>query len=204
MMKIAPLALRAPFLAAPFLAGLLLAGCATPSFVSPVEVTRFAAPQARLASGTISVTPAQGTDSATPEYAAFAGAVQRELTALGYSVVATGGAQVAQLSLTQSVSPPERRSPVSVGGGGSVGTYGSGVGLGIGLNLNPGRGEAVETRIALFIRPAAGGSNLWEGRASMSASANSEYNTADATAARMAAALLHGFPGTSGETISVE
>ena len=169
-----------------------------------MEVTRFAAPQARLASGTIAITPAQGTDSATPEYAAFAAAVQRELAALGYSIVATGGAQVAQLSLMQSVSLPERRSPVSIGGGASAGSYGSGVGLGIGLDLTPQRGEAVETRIALFIRPATGGSNLWEGRASMSATANSDYATPEATAARMAAALLQGFPGTSGETILVE
>src|SRR5690606_7926229 len=101
-------------------------------------------------------------------------ALSSELAALGYDVVPQGGAQVAQVSLRQSVLQPERRNPVSVGGGASVGSYGSGAGLGIGLDLTPRRGEAIETRLALAIRPASGGSNLWEGRASMSATANSD------------------------------
>ena len=194
MMKTAPLILTA----------LLLAGCATPSFVSPVEVTRFAAPQADLARGTISIDAAPGTDGSSLGYAAFADALRSELAALGYNVVAQGGAQVALVSLSQSVSLPDRRSPVSVGGGGSVGSYGSGVGLGIGLDLSPRPAEAIETQLSLAIRPASGGTNLWEGRANMSASANSDYGTAQATAARMADALLQGFPAGSGETILVE
>ena len=194
MMKTAPLILTA----------LLLAGCSTPSFVSPVEVTRFAAPQANLGRGTISIVAAPGTDASALGYAAFADAVSSELAALGYNVVAQGGAQVAQISLSQRVSQPDRRSPVSVGGGGSVGSYGSGVGLGIGLNLSPRPAEAIETQLSLAIRPASGGTNLWEGRASMSASANSDYGTAQAAAARMADALLQGFPAGSGETILVE
>ena len=199
MMKTAPL----------FFAALFLAGCATPSFVSPVEVTRFAAPQASfgqasLGRGTISISAAPGTDASALGYAAFADAVSSELTSLGYNVVAQGGAQVALVSLSQRVSQPDRRSPVSVGGGGSVGSYGSGVGLGIGLNLSPRPAEAIETQLSLAIRPASGGTNLWEGRASMSASANSDYGTAQATAARMADALLQGFPAGSGETILVE
>jgi hypothetical protein len=194
MMKPAPL----------LLAALLVTGCATPSYVSPVEVTRFAAPQAVLGSGTIMVTPAPGTDGASPEYAAFAAVVRRQLEPLGYRVVAQCGAQVALLSLDQSVSAPEpRRGPVSVGGGASAGTYGSGVGVGIGLDLTPRAPEAVQTRLALAIRPAAGGSNLWEGRAEMSATPNSDYGTADTIAPRMVAALMQDFPGTSGETILV-
>jgi hypothetical protein len=194
MMKTAPLILTA----------LLLAGCATPSYVSPVEVTRFAAPQANLGRGTISVSAAPGTDESALGYAAFANAVSSELAALGYTVVAQGGAQVALVSLSQSVSLPERRSPVSVGGGASVGSYGSGGGLGIGLDLTPRRGEATETQLSLAIRPASGGTNLWEGRANMSATANSDYGTAEAAATRMADALLQGFPGASGETILVK
>jgi len=190
----------APLLLAP----LLLAGCAAPSYVSPVEVTRFAAPQASLARGTITISPAPGSDRLAPEYPAFVQALSGELAALGYNVVAQGGAQMALLTVHQSVSPPESRSPVSVGGGASVGSYGSGAGLGIGLDLTPRRGEAIDTQLSLAIRQASGGTNLWEGRASMSATANSDYVSAEATAARMAAALLEGFPGTSGETILVE
>ena len=199
MMKTAPLILTA----------LLLAGCATPSYVSPVEVTRFAAPQselgqANLGRGTISIDAGPGTDGSSLGYAAFADALRSELAALGYNVVAQGGVQVALVSLSQSVSLPDRRSPVSVGGGGSVGSYGSGVGLGIGLDLSPRPAEAIETQLSLAIRSASGGTNLWEGRANMSASANSDYGTAQAAAARMADALLQGFPGTSGETILVQ
>jgi hypothetical protein len=118
-------------------------------------------------------------------------------------VVPTGGAQVAQLALGQSVRMPESRSPVSVGGGASVGSYGSGMGLGIGLDLTPRARDTVETRLMLAIRAADGGSNLWEGRAEMSATANSDFAAPEAIAARMAAALLQGFPGTSAETILV-
>jgi len=193
----------------PITAILLLAGCATPVFVSPVEVTRFAAPvQAAAVSpmqqrGTITLAPAAGTDAATAEYRAQAEAVAIQLAALGYRVVAQDGAQVAQISLVHSVTPAESRSPISVAGNGSVGSYGSGVGLGIGLDLTPRRGEVVTTRLAVSIRAATGESNIWEGRASMSASANSDFAAPDAAAARLAGALFRGFPGTSGETILV-
>ncbi len=188
------------FLAVP----LLLAGCATPAFVSPVEVTRFTAPSdAFLAQGTIAIIPAPGIDAAAPGYAAFEDAVRRELEQLGYRTVARNGSQTATLSLSHSVSMPERRNPVSVGGGGSVGSYGSGIGVGIGLDLTPRRGEAVSTQLAVSIRRTDGSNNLWEGRAQMSATSNSEYPTPADAATRIAAALFRGFPGTSGETIAV-
>lgn len=186
------------------LASLLVAGCAAPAYISPVEVTRFVAPAATLGQGTITLAPAPGTDSTQPEYSSFADAIAQQLAALGYSVVAQGGAQVAQVALVQSVRTPERRGPVSVGGGASTGSYGSGVGVGIGLDLTPRPADSIETRLSLNIRNADGGTNLWEGRASMSATANAEFGTTQTAATRMAEALLRGFPGASGETILVE
>lgn len=184
----------------------IAAACATPAYVSPVEVTRFAGTAAPVpVQASISIAPAPGTDPASPEYAAFAAALAEQLAALGYSVADSGGEQVALLALVQGVTMPEdRRGPVSVGGGAGVGSHGSGMGLGIGIDLTPRAGERISTRLAVAIRMAAGGGNLWEGRAQMSATANSDYGTADAAARRMAAALFAGFPGASGETVIVE
>jgi hypothetical protein len=54
-----------------------------------------------------------------------------------------------------------------------------------------------------MIKPAAGGTALWEGRARFAASTNSDYAESQAAAAKLAAALFGGFPGQSGETIEV-
>ncbi len=187
------------------LAGAGLAACSAPAYVTPVEVTRFVgtAP-AQLGTGTISVTFSSGLER-SPNESVYRAAVERELASLGYSLRPTGGAQVAQISLQQYIEDPDAgRSPVSVGGGASVGSYGSGVGLGIGLDLTPRAAERLATQLSVAIRPSAGGENLWEGRAQMTASANSDYADQSAAAARLASALFENFPGASGETILVD
>lgn len=187
----------------------LLGACATPAYVSPVEVTRFtgAAPQ-QLGQGTISVAAAPGLDGDSLAFAAYADAVRSELEAIGYRVVASDGGQVAAIALTSTLADPEeRRSPVGVGVGGSTGSYGSGVGVGVGINLNSLAGppaERIERLLFVAIRPASGGANLWEGRANMTATSNSDFANEQAAAARMVEALFAGFPGVSGETIEVE
>ncbi len=205
MKHITPLFRPFPLLAACALA----TGCATPAYVSPVEVTRFTGDaSAFLAQGTIAIIPAPGLDGNSLEFGVYADAVRRELEALGYRVVADNGGQVAMVSIDGLVAEGEpRRGPVDVGVGGSTGSYGSGVGVGVGINLNSLSGppaERIERQIFVAIRPAAGGANLWEGRASMIATSNSDYATESAAAGRMVAALFDGFPGISGETIEVE
>lgn len=184
----------------------LLGGCATPAYVSPVEVTRFTgdAP-AYLAQGTIQIVAAPGLDAQSIEFGLYEDAVRRELEELGYRVVMINGSQVAQVALDQYVvDAGPRRGPVGVGVGGSTGSYGSGLGVGIGINLGGQPAERIVRELSVSIRAAGGGQNLWEGRASMTATANSDY-AADAVAApRMADALFAGFPGESGETIEVE
>lgn len=187
-------------------AAALLGGCATPAYVSPVEVTRFVgdAPTA-LGQGTIQLAPAAGLDAGSIEFGLYEDAVRRELEGLGYRVVTINGAQVAQVALDQYVTGPgQRRGPVDVGVGGSTGTYGSGVGLGIGINLGGQEAERVVRELAVSIRAAGASQNLWEGRASMVATTNSDYAADAAAAPRLADALFAGFPGTSGETIEVE
>ena len=198
-------------LALPAAAIAMLGGCATPAYVSPVEVTRFVgqAPTA-LGQGTIRVTAAPGIDTASVEYGIYADAVSAELAQLGYRVTTQEADQVAQISLEQMVAAADGRrgTGVGVGGGASTGTYGSGVGVGVGVDLTrllSGRpSERIERQLAVAIRPASGVQNLWEGRAGMTATANSDYGASPAAAARMADALFSGFPGQSGETISVE
>lgn len=189
-----------------FAASALLGGCATPAYVSPVEVTRFVGDQPTfLAQGTIQISAASGLDSGSIEYGIYEDAVRTELEELGYRVVMINGAQVAQVALDQYIlDEGQRRGPVDVGVGGSTGTYGSGVGLGVGFNLGGQPAERVVRELSVSILHTGGSENLWEGRAEMVATTNSDYAADAAAAPRMAEALFAGFPGNSGETIEVE
>jgi hypothetical protein len=184
----------------------LLAGCATPAYVSPVEVTRFTgtAPSL-LGSGPIAVRAAPGEEPGSWEYAAFQTAVAEELRQIGYTVTADDAAQVAEISVERYVAQAGGgRSPVNVGVGGSTGSYGSGVGVGVGINLGGNRpSERIDTELRVRIRPTAGGDATWEGRARFTATANSDFAQQRAAAAKLADALFSGFPGRSGETIEV-
>ena len=137
---------KAPLINAliPIAAALMLAGCAS-TYVSPVEVTRFVgeSPQ-RLGSGTIAVRAAPGMPDDRLEFAIYEQAIGAELARLGYQVVtgpaAASAEQIAEVRVSrlsqQAVSTS--RSPVSVGVGGSTGSYGSGLGVGLGINLGGG------------------------------------------------------------------
>lgn len=185
----------------------LLPGCAAP--VGPVEVTRFHVPEtARLGSGTIRVEPVEG-ETETLEFRTYAAAVMRELTRHGYTAPLPGEPaatqQVARLSIARQTFRPGRNgSPVSVGVGGSTGSYGSGLGLGLGIDLSGPPPEQVETRLSVSIRDGAQGRTLWEGRAAFTVSAKSPLSQAPLGAAKMAEALFKDFPGRSGETILVK
>ncbi len=184
-----------------------LSGCVAP--VGPVEITRFHVPETELlGQGTIAVEPAEGIDGDSLEFRTYAGAVARELTRLGYSEMVAGGnqsAQVAVLAVERRAFRPGRDgSPVSVGVGGSTGTYGSGVGVGIGLDLSGPPPEQVETRMSVMIRERATNRTLWEGRAQFAVRASSPLAGSQLGAAKMAEALFEGFPGESGETLLVK
>ena len=198
--------MKLPPLAAALLAFAPLAGCVAP--VGPVEVTRFHAPEVdRLGRGAISVEPAPGGDPASLEYRTYAAAVARQLALLGYTEAPAGepGAYVAQIRLARDIRQPGRaRSPVSVGVGGSTGSYGSGVGIGVGFDLSGPPPEQVTTELSVMIRDRASGASLWEGRASFAVSMNSPLAGTQLGAAKMTEALFKGFPGASGETILVE
>src|SRR5688500_14281552 len=184
----------------------LAAGCTTPAYVSPVEVTRFAAAApSEFGRGAIAVRAAPGQVPNAWDFAAYQRAVAGELQELGYTIDESAR-QVAEIRVDRAVAREGggRRSPVSVGVGGSTGSYGSGVGMGVGINLGGNRpSEQIDTQLQVMIRPEAGGNALWEGRARFSATANSPFADQRAAAGKLADALFSGFPGRSGETIEV-
>jgi hypothetical protein len=187
--------------------GLALAGCATPP-TGPVQVTRFVAQPAveRLGQGTIFVEAAAGEDRDAPALLPYKAAVARELVALGYRETARNDADhVAQIRLSQSVvAAPSARSPVSVGVGGSTGSYGGGVGLGIGFNLGGGKArEQLSTRLEVRINDALTGQSLWEGRALFDVASTALLADSAQNASVMADALFKDFPGNDGETVEV-
>lgn len=187
-----------------------LAACTPPT--GPVEVTRFHEPAtlSQLGNGTIFVESAPGGESGfdenSLELSVYKAAVAEELSRLGYRETDRGGAgQIAQVRLGRYVLGRDgRRSPVSVGVGGSTGTYGSGVGLGIGINLGGGSGEEIVTELGVTIRDKASSRPLWEGRANFEVDTNSPLADARANADAVAEALFRKFPGNSGETVAVE
>ena len=192
-----------------FLAGLAaLSASACTTTPGPVEVTRFVAPDAtnQLGEGTIFVTGAPGQDADSLALAPYKNAVAAELAALGYTKGAMAEAgQIAYVNVERYVLTAEgRRSPVSVGVGGSTGTYGSGVGLGIGINLGGGERDKVGTKLSVSIRDSVSGETLWEGRADFRTNDNSPLAQSQANAQTLAAALFSEFPGANGETTEVE
>ena len=200
-MKPAKFALASAALAA-------LSACATPAVTGPVEVTRFVEPlrTAQLGQGTVFVETAPGLEGDSLELAPYKDAVARELAALGYrEAPRTSADQIAQVRVERYRSGPngQRRGPVSVGVGGSTGSYGSGVGLGLGINLGGGPREMIDTQIGVMIRDKATNATYWEGRAQFSVSDNSPYADTPANAAAVADALFRDFPGNNGETITV-
>lgn len=185
-----------------------LAACVAPT--GPIEVTRFHLPDtAALGHGAVAVAAAPGMDPGSIELRTFQEAVERELQRVGYATPgAASGApapQVAEVRLERRTVQPERtRSPVTVGVGGSTGSYGSGLGMGVGIDLSGPPKPVVETLLAVVIRDRASGAAVWEGRAQFTVRADSPLATTPLGAAQMAAALFAGFPGRSGETVLVK
>ncbi|MBB5984526.1 hypothetical protein [Sphingobium lignivorans] len=185
---------------------LLLTGCATST--GPVEVTRFHADQVAR-QGRVTIVPADAADSNSLEFRAVANAVSAALARNGFTVLdegAAGGDVEAVVALTRDTYAPgaQGRSPVSVGVGGSTGSFGSGVGVGIGLNLSGKPKPVVATRLRVQLRRASDKVAFWEGRAETAAKEGSPAAQPGIAVGRLADALFQGFPGSSGETITVQ
>lgn len=183
----------------------LTGGCTTAT--APVDVTRFWG-QSLPRAETVAVVPAPGLDGSSIEFRTYANAVRAALMRAGFAPVESDRAA----SLTATVdfttftdAPPIRKaSPVSVGVGGSTGSYGSGLGVGIGIDLSGPPKPVVATRLAVRLRRGAGGEALWEGRAETTARQGTPASQPGIAAGRLADALFRDYPGPSGATITVK
>jgi hypothetical protein len=182
---------------------LLLAGCATS--ISPVDVTRFHG-DAVARSGTISILPAEGADGRSLEFRTNANAVSAALARVGYSVVDQGGTYKAVVEIARQTMAPlvDKRSPVSVGVGGSTGSFGSGLGLGIGIDLSGKPKPVIATQMRVQIRRVSDDVAIWEGRAETQAKEGTPAAQPGIAAGKLADALFRDFPGKSGVTITVK
>jgi len=190
-------------------ASLALSACTTP--IAPAEVTRFhAVPDQKLAAGIVDIVPFETANADSLEHKSYAAAVAAELRKLGLTQNVPGttaGASVyeAKLRVKRTVIPVGRDgNPVSVGVGGSTGSFGSGVGLGIGIDLSGKPKDIVLTELSVRLSRRADTKVLWEGRASTEAKEGSPAAQPGIAAAKLASALFEGFPGQSGETIRVK
>lgn len=188
----------------PLLALSLLSACVVPT--GPVEVTRFnrAAEGVPYGNGSFVVDVA-GESAADRSLSAspYAAAVTREMQRVGYRNQAGTSDIVAEIRFGARMIRPERRSPVSVGVGGSTGSYGSGIGLGVGINLGGGSAAQLQTTLAVRIIRRSDRLVIWEGTAVQSAKAGSPAAQPAIAASKLAEALFKDFPGVSGETIRV-
>ena len=195
--------MRAAYLSPIFL-GLLLSGCVVPT--GPVEVTRYNRTAEGLVYGKGTYTLVLGADSNdfnTLSASPYLAAIGREMQAVGYVDSKSPSDVIADIKVTTNTRTPPRQSPVSVGVGGSTGSYGSGVGLGVGINLGGGPKAQVETTLSVKIRRRTDNLVIWEGSAVQSAGVKSPAAQPGIAASKLAAALFQGFPGKSGETIRV-
>lgn len=184
----------------------LLAGCVTA--LAPVDVTRFHDGQVAR-QGSVRLVPGDPALAGSLEFRTTANAVAAALTRTGFSPVADGasGAQyeaVIDLARDTIQPAPGGRSPVSVGVGGSTGSYGSGLGVGIGINLSGKPKPIVATRLRVQLRSVADKIAIWEGRAETQAKEGTPAAQPGLAAGKLADALFQGFPGQSGATITVK
>jgi len=185
-----------------------LSGCMTDAGPTLPSVTRFHLGQP-IARAVIAVESSDPADANSLEFDAVADAVGRELTRNGWTVQ-KGNArseQVAIVSVTQSDRVAPRRSGLSIGIGGGVGSYGrgGGVGVGGGVDIPVGRrtDALVATQLSVRIQRRSDATVAWEGRAEYEARAGTPDAARAAAANRLAGALFRDFPGESGRTIRV-
>ena len=185
----------------------LLSACAATT--PPIDVTRFhQAPEKQLSTGSVKLIGHNDAGaSSTLEQRTFEAAVLRELQKSGFAEV-SGQADpdyLVSVSVEQNrITAGGERSPVSVGVGGSTGSYGSGLGLGIGINLGGRPKDKIATELSVRMSHATSEQVVWEGRSWVEAKQGSAAAQPGLASARLAEALFRDFPGVSGETIRVQ
>lgn len=190
---------------------LALAGCTTAQ-QAPVQVTRFHLGQP-VATGRVSVEPADRAQAESLEFQGYARAIEGELARIGFQVVekVPYSELVAAITVFRgSRETAPQQSPFSVGLGGgtfSGGRRGGGVGLGGGVSFPIGKAKSRQvelTELAVQLKRRSEGTVIWEGRARTEQRVSGTGGDATDTVARLASALFAGFPGESGRTVTVK
>jgi uncharacterized protein DUF4136 len=177
---------------------------------SGAEVTRFHLGQP-IARGQIAVEPVDAADANGLEFRSYAGAVERQLARLGWTIVPAGRSeQVALIDVQQGSRESLRQngSSVSFGlgagsGGGWRGGSSVGGGIGIGFPLGGSARDVVGTMLQVSIKRRSDGTVFWEGRATTEAREGTPGAQRTIAVEKLADALFRDFPGESGRTISV-
>ncbi|HLL31616.1 MAG TPA: DUF4136 domain-containing protein [Allosphingosinicella sp.] len=182
---------------APLLLAAALAACASGGKERPtaggVDVARFHLGET-VARARIAVEPFDKADANRPEFPAYAAAVGRQLTRLGWTVVptTTGSEQIALIDLEQG-----SREAIAAKTAARVGR---------GLSATAPEGTSANITASLLevaIRRRSDGTVFWEGRAVGEAPTGSPQAARTAAVERLAEALFRDFPGESGRTIRV-
>lgn len=183
---------------APLLLAAALAACASGGgkgkpVTGGVDVARFHLGEP-VARAQIAIEPFDKADATRPEFPAYAAAVGRQLTRLGWTVVptTTGSEQIALIDLEQG----SREAVAAL----------SAARIGRGLSATVPAGTSASVTASLLevaIRRRSDGTVFWEGRAVGEAPTGSAGAARTAAVERLAAALFQDFPGESGRTIRV-
>ena len=184
-----------------------LAACATA--VPSVEVTRFhVGDPAR--SGTVAIEEMPGNPDISLEFRTYAAAIAQEWQRVGFSTVPAGASSdyVALVGFQRSFRPSGQARndrPVTVGMGGGIGSGGfSGMGLGVGINLSGKPKDIVTSQLHVQLRRRSDSATIWEGRADTEARQGTPAAQPGIAAQKLAGALIGGYPGESGRTITVK
>jgi hypothetical protein len=188
----------------PLLTFSALTACVVPT--GPVEVTRYNRAAEGVPYGTGSFAVTLVGESASDRSLAgspYLAAVAREMQRTGYRGNSGNSDVIAEVRFGATEVRPGRRAPVSVGVGGSTGSYGSGVGVSLGFNLDNGSSAQLQSSLAVRIVRRSDQVVIWEGTAVQLAKAGSPAAQPGVAASKLAEALFKDFPGVSGETIRV-
>jgi hypothetical protein len=183
---------------APLLLAAALAACAggggkeRPA-AGGVDVARFHLGEP-VARAQIAVEPFDKADANRPEFPAYAAAVGRQLSRLGWQVVPTtnGSEQIALIDLEQG----SREAVAALSA--------ARIGRGLSATVPSGTSANVTaTLLEVAIRRRSDGTVFWEGRAVDEAPTGSAGAARTAAVERLATAMFRDFPGESGRTIRV-
>jgi hypothetical protein len=159
-----------------------------------LEVARFHLGEP-VARAQIAVEPFDKADANRPEFPAYAAAVGRQLSRLGWTVVPTtsGSEQIALIDLEQG----SREAIAAL----SAARVGRGLSSTLPAGTSPG---VTASLLEVAIRRRSDGTVFWEGRAVGEARTGTPEAARTAVVERLAEALFRDFPGESGRTIRLK